>query len=473
MKHRVFISYSYKDKPFVEWLVAALSQEGISVWYDQQEIQVGDSLQSKIEEGLRASTFIIVVLSKSSLESKWIRFELNSALLYSAQKSGIKILPVLIEKVEIPFDIASYRYADFNLDKQLALKFLIQAIKQAERKPSRIPNWDHINPRNFEDLVYELLMKEGLEVIRQARVRDYGFDFVAYFKKTLPGNLVTKEKWIVEAKFYKNSKVSVPIIAQLYGVAKVTSASVVLLVTNSTITNASKEFIAQNIKDIRVVVWDETFLADLLSKHGDIWDNYFASTPPLKRTPVQIVDSELDTINRLVSRLKDYLEGQKGWKDYENICIDVLNYLFVPPLKHPKIQSRTESGLDIRDALYPNRCDHHNWKVIRTDYDAKYILFEFKNYRIEDGGSEIDKSVVNQVRNYLKQTIGRIGFVCSRKKPTSSAFEARRQSYIEEKKIILFLCDQHLIEMLMRKYRKEEPSDIIMDLIDEFNLNFG
>jgi len=171
--------------------------------------------------------------------------------------------------------------------------------------------------------------------------------------------------------------------------------------------------------------------------------------------------------------LKECPVGQKGWKDYENICIDILNYLFVPPLKQPKIQSRTESGLDIRDALYPNRCDHPNWKFIRTDYDAKYILFEFKNYGKEENGSEIDKSVVNQVRNYLKQTIGRIGFVCSRKEPTSSAFEARRQTYIEEKKIILFLSDQHLIEMLMRKYRKEEPSDIILDMIDEFNLNFG
>ena len=472
MKQGVFISYSHTDKSFVNWLVTALSKAGISVWYDEQELQVGDSLQKKITDGLSASSFLIIVLSKSSLESKWVQFELNSALLYSAQKSGIKILPILIEKVEIPFDIASIKYADFTVDKQLALESLIKVIKQAESKPPRIPSWDKINGITFEDLVYDLLKKENLEVIKQHNIRS-GFDFLAYSQKTLPRDIITREKWIVEAKFYKDSKISVQIIAQLYGVARIVKASVILLVTNSTITNSTKEFIAKNIKDIRVIIWDEIFLVDLLSKYDDIWNKYFGFVPALDRTPVKIVDPELETINRLKNRLMDCPKGRKGWKDYESICIEILNYLFVPPLKHPKIQPRTESGLDIRDALYPNRCDHPNWKVIRADYDAKYILFEFKNYGTEDGSSEIDKTVVNQVRNYLKQTIGRIGIVCSRKDPTSSAIEARKQAYIDDKKVILFLNDQHLIEMLMRKYRKEDPSDIIMDLIDEFNLNFG
>jgi hypothetical protein len=181
----------------------------------------------------------------------------------------------------------------------------------------------------------------------------------------------------------------------------------------------------------------------------------------------------LSHINKLISRLKECPEGKVGWKDYENICIDILNYLFVPPLKEPKIQSRTESGIDMRDALYPNRCEHPNWKFIRNDYDAKYILFEFKNYSTSDGGSAIDKDVVNQVRNYLKQTIGKIGFVCSKKEPSHSGLEARKQAYIDDKKLIIFLNNEQLMEMLMRKYRKEEPSDIILDLIDEFNLNFG
>jgi HJR/Mrr/RecB family endonuclease len=469
MKYKVFISYSSKDKPFVKWLVEILNNAGISVWYDQEEVRVGDSIQKKIEEGLRASSFLIIVLSRSSLESKWVQYELNSALMYSAQKSGIKILPVLIESVQIPSDISSFRYVDFTTDMQGAIAKLIRTIRQE----IRMPNWDIINPKKFEDLVLQLLVREGLDVIIKAGTRDAGFDFTAYYQKILPGNVVIPEKWIIVAKFYKKTKLSVPIIAQIYGVAKVTNAATLLLITSSSLTNAAKEFIAQNIRDLRVVVWDETFLSDLLSNYNDLWNKYFTRVPILKKTPMHIVDAELEMINKLIARLKDCPEGQNGWKEFENVCIEILNYLFVPPLKEPKIQSRTESGIDVRDALYPNRCDHPNWKFVRTDYDAKYILFEFKNYKTGDGGVDIDKSVVNQVRNYLKQTIGRIGFVCSRREPVSSFFETRKQAFIEEKKVILFLSDKQLAEMLMRKYRGEEPSDVILDLVDQFNLGFG
>ncbi len=68
--------------------------------------------------------------------------------------------------------------------------------------------------------------------------------------------------------------------------------------------------------------------------------------------------------------MDDCPEGKEGWNMYEDICIDILNYLFVPPLGEPKIQSRRESGVDIRDAVYPNRNSNENWKFIRDDYDV-------------------------------------------------------------------------------------------------------
>jgi len=468
----VFISYSLSDKDFVDWLVERLSREGISVWYDQNEIAVGDSISKKIDEGIESSSFIIIVLSKSSIKSKWVHYEFNEALVYGARRQGVRILPILIEDTIIPFDISNLRYSDFTKNKELALQELVQAIVRDERRVFQTPNWEEIDPITFEKLVYDLLVKEGFKIIQQTETKDIGIDFVAYYDKTLPGNLVSQEKWAVEAKFYKNSRLSVHSIAQVYGIAKLSKADAVLLVTNSYLTNSARDIIAHQIKDIKVMVWDETSLSDLLTKYTDIRDKYFKSPPITKGARVKILDPELTKINNLISKLKDCPEGKKGWKDYENICIEILNYLFVPPLKEPRIQSRTESGLDVRDALYPNRSNHPNWQFIRGDYDAKYIVFEFKNYSTTDDTSGIDKIVVNQVRNYLKQTIGKIGFVCSKKHPNSSGLQEQREAFVEDKKLILFLNNEHLIEMLMKKYRKEEPSDIIVELIDEFNLNF-
>lgn len=470
---KIFISYSYNDKSFVNWLVERLAREDISVWYDTNEINVGDSLTKKIEEGIKSSSFIIIVLSKSSVKSKWVNYEFNTALVYSAQRQGVKILPVLMEDTVIPSNLSSLRYADFTKNKDLALQELIRTIRQEDQRIIKPPNWDELDSASFENLVYDLLTAEKLQVTRQTGSKDHGFDFQADFYNILPGNIVLQQKWLVETKFYKNSKLSVNSIAQFYGIAKLTDAHAILFVTNSDLTNAAKDFIANRIKDLNVLVWDTTNLSDLLTKHDNIRNKYFTTHLISKDASVKIFDIELTKINKMISNLKDCPEGKEGWKDYENICIEILNYLFVPPLKKPRIQSRTESGLDIRDALYPNRCDHIDWQIIRSDYDAKYILVEFKNYSTNKEGSEIDKEVVYQAKNYLKKTIGRIAFICSKKKPNGSGIEAQKQAFIEDNKLILFLNNEHLIEMLMRKYRTEEPLDIITDLIDEFNTKFG
>jgi len=470
---KIFISYSYDDKSFVDWLVEKLTKENLSIWYDKNEIDVGDIIAKKIDEGIKSSSFIIIILSEYGLKSKWVNSELNNALIYSAQKHGVKIFPIIIDDISIPFNLSSLKCADFTKNKDLELQKLIQTIHQEEQKIIQPPNWDELNPASFENLVYDLLIEEKLQVTRQFSSKDHGFDFLAYFNNILPGNIVSQEKWLVEAKFYKNSKISVNSIAQFYGIAKLSDARAILLVTNSDLTNAAKDFIANRIDDLNVLLWDATILSDLLAKHDNIRSKYFTTHLINKDVNVNLFDTTLTKINNMSSDLKDCPEGKEGWKDYENICTKILNYLFVPPLKKPKIQSRTESGLEIRDALYPNRCDHPNWQIIRIDYDAKYVLVEFKNYSTNKYGSEINKEVVNQVKNYLKQTIGRIALVCSKKKPNSSGIEAQKQAYIEDKKLILFINNEHLIEMLMRKYRDEDPSDVILDLIDEFNLNFG
>lgn len=256
----------------------------------------------------------------------------------------------------------------------------------------------------------------------------------------------------------------------MYGYTKIAEADYLLLITNSSLSKLAKEFISDKITDIKIHVWDEAYLVELLYKHSKLFKKYFNITPIPDNACVHIIDSKLEEIQNFIKKLEKCPAGFEGWKNYEDICIEIFNYLFVPPLSLPKIQSRRESGIDIRDALYPNRCENENWKFIRNDYDAKYILFEFKNFSLD--GNEVDKEVVNQIRDYLKKTIGKFGIICSRKEPVRSALEKRKDSFIEDGKMIIFITSDHIKEMLMKKYRDEDPADVIMDLIDEFNLSF-
>ena len=65
-EYDVFISHATEDKDsVVRPLAHALRDGGLSVWYDEFELRIGDSLRRKIDTGLAKSRFGVVVLSRS------------------------------------------------------------------------------------------------------------------------------------------------------------------------------------------------------------------------------------------------------------------------------------------------------------------------------------------------------------------------------------------------------------------------
>ena len=90
---RIFISHASEDKAdFVRPLAEALKRH-YQVWYDEYELVVGNSLLQKIDEGLRACDYGVVVLSPSFFKNKWPRSELDG--LFALETTTRKIiLPV-------------------------------------------------------------------------------------------------------------------------------------------------------------------------------------------------------------------------------------------------------------------------------------------------------------------------------------------------------------------------------------------
>lgn len=165
----------------------------------------------------------------------------------------------------------------------------------------------------------------------------------------------------------------------------------------------------------------------------------------------------------LAEQLNACKPGKQYWQEFEQICIDILTMAFVPPLRKPKVQARTWSGLERRDALFPLLGAKGGWEEIRQDYAANFLLCEFKNY-----SEPIEKDEVNQTRNYLRKSIGRIGIIFSRLHPSVSALDMRRVAYTEEGKIILFCEDRHLIEFLELRAARESPLELIQGLLIDF-----
>jgi hypothetical protein len=95
-KYDIFLSYSQKDRLWVSEFVSALRESGITEWFNVQDLRPGGRWQEKIQEALRQSSTLVVILSPNSVDSPWTFFELGAAI--ADEK---RIIPVLCEDIEI------------------------------------------------------------------------------------------------------------------------------------------------------------------------------------------------------------------------------------------------------------------------------------------------------------------------------------------------------------------------------------
>lgn len=124
----VFISHSTQDKAFVRKLVSDLKELGIKVWLDETEILPGESILEKISDGIKDTNYLLVVLSKASVASPWVRSELNAALFREINHKGMIVLPAKIDDCEVPPLLQDRLYVDFRASYLDALDKLRRAL---------------------------------------------------------------------------------------------------------------------------------------------------------------------------------------------------------------------------------------------------------------------------------------------------------------------------------------------------------
>lgn len=89
----VFISHSALDHELVGTLIVSLlEQHGLSVWYSRDSIHAAEEWEKRIRQALMASDWFLVALSANSVQSEWVRAEVDWAL---ENRRG-KLVPVLI-----------------------------------------------------------------------------------------------------------------------------------------------------------------------------------------------------------------------------------------------------------------------------------------------------------------------------------------------------------------------------------------
>lgn len=125
---KVFISHSAQDKKFVNILVSRLREDGIQTWTDEKELAIGDNIAEKINSAISKTDYFIVILSRNSVNSKWVNFELSATRLNEISKNQNIILPILIEDCEIPSFLMNRVFLDFRFSFDDSYTRLLKAL---------------------------------------------------------------------------------------------------------------------------------------------------------------------------------------------------------------------------------------------------------------------------------------------------------------------------------------------------------
>jgi len=147
---KIFLSHSHADKSFVQRIVADLRHKGHVVWFDEAEIKIGDSLIENLREGIDNVDYVIAVISKSSIQSEWVKRELDVAMNIEIEQKEVFVLPILIDDVDLPGFLKGKLFADFRNNE-----FYDKELEKVLQKLGPIQEPRHYNKEEFKKLKAE------------------------------------------------------------------------------------------------------------------------------------------------------------------------------------------------------------------------------------------------------------------------------------------------------------------------------
>lgn len=95
-------------------LSPALEKFGSEVWLDEHELDIGAQLSQTIQQEINRVDVILLVISKNSLNSQWVNYELSLVLRRERLEKRRRLIPVLLDGNHVPAKIADRVVADFR-----------------------------------------------------------------------------------------------------------------------------------------------------------------------------------------------------------------------------------------------------------------------------------------------------------------------------------------------------------------------
>ena len=117
---RIFLSHRSQNKPLVREFKDQLPRF-LDSWLDEERLSWGDTFPVQLQSSIQSAVdFVIIFLDKVSLDSKWVKQELEWALAREKKLGRIFVLPILLEDIpssDLPKELSErlqLRLSDFS-----------------------------------------------------------------------------------------------------------------------------------------------------------------------------------------------------------------------------------------------------------------------------------------------------------------------------------------------------------------------
>lgn len=107
-----FVSYTGTDSNYATWIAELLEANNYSVTIQAWDFRPGDNFVAKINEALVECQKLVVILSRSYLNSKWCETEWTSKLAQQMNLQERRIIPIRIEPIDLAGLLSPIVYID-------------------------------------------------------------------------------------------------------------------------------------------------------------------------------------------------------------------------------------------------------------------------------------------------------------------------------------------------------------------------
>ena len=171
-----------------------------------------------------------------------------------------------------------------------------------------------------------------------------------------------------------------------------------------------------------------------------------------------------DITTELMKRLNDCVAGMKGAFEFEDICFDLLKYVFSDDLSLWKKQAKSNDGLFRFDLLCRIKDNNSKtfWSMVEKFFNSKYVVFEYKNY-----SKEIKQNQIYTTERYLyRKALRSVAIIIAKNGYDEHAQWAAKGSLRENGKLIIIITVENMKKMYKLKVDQSDPSEVLLEILD-------